>query len=176
MPMLYPSQHEPRADRIDTLLQGYHSTSYSLFISAVFASAAPYPVSVAGAAAAGVDSGAAVSTTISTRRFLARPIGQSEPSRYVLGATGWRFPMPDVVALPLTTWCCSSHSLTEDALCSLKVWLYSSEPIESVCPVIDTVHEPYCLINGLSFSITFSAFWFKLNLLKSKSTSAFNVM
>src|SRR6185437_16214851 len=57
-------------------------------------------------------------STISTRRFFWRPSGSSEPSGFLLGATGLRAPKPCVVIRTAP-----SHSLTDLARRSESFWL-----------------------------------------------------
>src|SRR2546427_4610960 len=69
--------------------------------------------------------------TISTRRFLARPAGSSEPSGLALGAAGRVRPKPRVCSRPRSAPAlAASQSATACARRSDSDWLYTSLPLE----------------------------------------------
>ena len=62
-------------------------------------------------------------TTISTRRFFARPSGLSEPSGFLFGAAGRFAPKPSVVKVIPPRPCPVNHRLTDSARRRERLWL-----------------------------------------------------
>ena len=85
-------------------------------------------------------------TFSSARRFIARPSGLSLPF-FMLSATGSDSPLPTVSRRPASTPRDTRYCSTARARRSDNLWLYASEPMESVWPSIIT------LMFGLSFKI-----------------------
>jgi len=76
-------------------------------------------------------------STISTRRFFCRPSGSSEPSGFLLGATGLVSPQPCVVMRdPAIDALCTNQFFTASARFSDSFMLYGCVPFPSVCPSI----------------------------------------